>query len=153
MEAWGFKRTLVLRDKTCTNAAQAEFLAHRHIADANRQGFVLEYQMRGHTAVSLVDGSRAVWAPDTIVEVDDEEFGISGLFWVESVTFRRPPSTTTLVLMRPGDLVFGGDDNGGGVGAPVHALKGTAPGGKRNELDLLGLRPFSAFRGNPLETK
>jgi prophage tail gpP-like protein len=149
MENWGFKRTLVLRDKTCTNAAQAEFLAHRHIAEANRQGFMLEYQMRGHTAVSLIDGSRAVWAPDTIVQVEDEEFGISGLFWVESVTFRRPPSTTTLTLMRPGDLVFGGDDDGGtsaGGAAPVvpHALgRTTTTKDTRDELDVLGIRPFT----------
>lgn len=143
MEAWGFHRPLILRDKTCTNGQQAEFLAHRHIADANRKGFVLEYQMRGHTAVSLVDGSRAVWAPDTIVEVNDEEFGISGLFWVESVTFRRPPSTTTLVLMRPSDLVFGGDDNGGGGGAAAAVPKSTGKTSgpdDRDELAILGLR-------------
>lgn len=153
MENWGFHRTLVLRDKTCTSAKQAEFLAHRHICEANRKGFVLEYQMRGHTAISLLDGSRAVWAPDTMVEVEDEEFGISGVFWVESVTFRRPPSTTTLVLMRPSDLVFGGDEDGGGGGGAVavHPLKGTSPDSLRgkSEMALFGF-PFTAFLGNPL---
>ena len=156
MENWGFHRTLVLRDKTCTNGKQAEFLAHRHIAEANRKGFVLEYKMRGHTAISLIDGSRSVWTPDTIVQVEDEEFGLSGLFWVESVTFRRPPSTTTISLMRPCDLVFGGDDDGGsggtGTAVGVHAAKGTDPKTMkgRNELDVFGVRPFTAFGGNPL---
>jgi prophage tail gpP-like protein len=53
---------------------------------------------------------RAVWAPDTVVRVLDDEHGISGDFWIEGVTFRGSSShgtTTELTLMRPEDLVFG----------------------------------------------
>jgi hypothetical protein len=88
-----------------------------------------------------------VWAPDTIVDVDDDEFGISGQFWVESVTFKRPPTTTTLVLMRPSDLVFGepGENKVEGK-SPVTGKPSTnanATSKDRDELDILGLRRFS----------
>lgn len=148
MQGYGFDRPLVLRDKTCTSDKQAQFLAQRHIADANRKGIRLEYTVKGHSAISLVDGARVVWAPDTMVDVQDDEFGLSSTFWVESVTFHRPPTTTTIVLMRPEDLVFGGDDNdstaasgGAHAGAPKPAP--AKPADTRDELDILGLRkPF-----------
>lgn len=111
MQAFGFNRPLVLRDKQTQTAEQAEFLARRHIAESNRQGRRLEYVMRGHSTPSLQGDGRAVWAPDTIVQVDDDEFGLSDNFWIESVTFRRnPQTTTTLSLMRTDDLIFGADD-------------------------------------------
>jgi prophage tail gpP-like protein len=114
----GYDRKLVLRDANCTSEAQAEFLARRKIAEGCRAGFQLEYTMRGHSTPSLIDGSRCVWAPDTIVQVDDDELGIHDNYWVEGVVFRRnPQTTTTLHLMRVKDLVFGSDDADDTIGA------------------------------------
>ena len=40
-------------------------------------------------------------------EVFDEEFGLEGEYWIESVEFSRSPQTKTkLTLMRPQDLLF-----------------------------------------------
>ena len=48
-----------------------------------------------------------MWAPDTVVAVDDGEYGIQGNYYIERVVFRRGPETTTeLTLQRPEDLVF-----------------------------------------------
>ena len=52
-------------------------------------------------------GVRAVWTPNTVVDVQDEEFGLFGPWYLSSVTMRRGPETTTeLTLMRPEDCVF-----------------------------------------------
>ena len=111
MAAYGITRPLVLRDKQCTNATEAEFMARRYIAQAGREGVRLEYTLRGHSAPSLISGGgRAVWAIDTMVEVDDDELGIHEPYWVESVHFNRPPTTTTISLVRVADLVFGADE-------------------------------------------
>ena len=65
---------------------------------------------RSHT-VPAIGGGRCVWAPDTIVEIDDQEIGVQGEMWVESVQFRREPHTTTrIVLMRPDDLLYATED-------------------------------------------
>lgn len=145
MQAYGFKRPLILRDKTCTDEKQAGYLARRHLAECARQGIHLEYTVKGHSTRSIIDGSRCVWAPDTVVDVDDDEFGLQGRFWVESVTFRRPPTTTTVTLMRLSDLVFGeigtGENEVEGkspmTGKPASNAKATP---SKDEMDLLGLK-------------
>lgn len=101
-------RPLVLRDVNITNTEQAEFYALRKLAETRRAGWSLTYIVAGHTIPSLQTNSRAVWAPDTTVDVQDDELGISGKFYIEKVVFKRGPATTTeLTLQRPGDLVFG----------------------------------------------
>lgn len=107
---YGESKPLVIRDADAKDTATAEFHARRKLAEAARSGWALGYTMAGHTAPAL-GGGRAVWAPDTIVEVDDDEYGIHGTYWIESVTFRRDPQTTTeLVLMDPQHLAFLGSD-------------------------------------------
>ncbi len=107
MTALGLKRPLVVRDENVTNEEQAVFYARRKIAESIRNGWNLTYTVAGHTVPSLQNGQRAVWAPDTMVTVDDQEFGISGDYYIEKVTFRRNPATTTeLTLLRPDGLVF-----------------------------------------------
>ena len=70
----------------------------------------LSYTLAGHTTPRIGGRDRVVWAVDTVVEVDDQELGIAGTFWIEAVEFSRGPETnTTITLMRPGDLVFGGE--------------------------------------------
>lgn len=109
MRSWGFTKTFAAVDDDAKSVAQAEHLARCKCAAARRAGWELVYTVRGHTAPSRVGGGRAVWTPDTIVEVIDDEYGISGLFWIEGVTFRGGPQgrTTELALTRPSDLVFG----------------------------------------------
>jgi len=100
-------RSIVIRDTHCHNNAQAAYLAQRKLAEARRHGFQLVYTMAGLSTPTL-NGSRAVWTPDTMVEVKDEEFGIDAVYWIESVEFSRQPHTTTTIrLMRPFDCVFG----------------------------------------------
>lgn len=107
MTALGLKRPLVLHDDNVTNEEQAVFYARRKIAESIRNGWNLTYTVAGHTIPSLQTGQRAVWAPDTIVTIDDDEFGLSDNYYIEKVTFRRNPATTTeLTLLRPDSLVF-----------------------------------------------
>jgi prophage tail gpP-like protein len=110
MVSWGFYKPLVVRDANVSNTEQASYLAARKLAEARRHGWVLEYTVSGHTTPSLVGGGRAVWTPDTVVTIEDDELGLHGDYYLERVDFRRGPETTTrLKLMRPMDLIFGGD--------------------------------------------
>lgn len=103
----GYNKPFAMREDKLSSAAEALFVARRKCAEARRQDWQLNYVVSGHTIPSLVANRRAVWTVDTVVEVIDDEFFLSGNFWVESVTFRRNPSTTTeLNLMRVEDVVF-----------------------------------------------
>lgn len=107
----GFDRPLVVRDHKCSTPGQSEAIARRKIAESRRASWNLSYTLAGHTAPRIDSADRIVWAVDTVVEVDDQELGLRGSFWVETVEFSRGPETrTTITLMRPGDLVFGGED-------------------------------------------
>lgn len=107
MKAWGFNRPLVLRDAKCANEKQAEYLARRKMAECRRSGWNLSYTVAGHTFPVLGTGERGTWTPDTVVDVDDDELGLYGSFYVEQVAFKRSPQTTTdLTLLRPADLIF-----------------------------------------------
>lgn len=115
------KKTHIKDDKVRT-VAQALFLARRKIAESRRAGWSLSYTVAGHTAPALTGGGQAIWQPDTVVEVVDDELGIEGPMYVESVTYRRSPHTTTTIkLLRIEDLIFAEED--------VTAQKaGTRPG-------------------------
>lgn len=106
MVDWGFNRPFVAHDVNVANEQQAAFYASRKLAEFRRAGWSLQYTVAGHS-VPAIGGGRAVWAPDTVVDVQDDELGLYGPYYVESVTFRRPPTTTTLVLQRPEDLLYG----------------------------------------------
>lgn len=113
MIALGYDRPFVAKDVNVTNADQAAFYARRKLAETRRDGFQLEYTVSGHTAPSI-GGGRAVWTPDTIVDVQDDEFGLHESFWIEGVIFRRDESggtTTQLRLMRPSDLIFASNES------------------------------------------
>jgi prophage tail gpP-like protein len=113
---------LVFRDTHCHTDAEGAYYARRKIAEERRAGWRLEYRIAGLTLPYAGDGgnSRAVIIPDTIVSVHDEELGIDGPFYIETVVRSRTPATTTTIrLMRPEDLVFGGpqdDESVGGTG-------------------------------------
>lgn len=110
MQAFGFERLRTFRDVNVTSDEEASFYAARKIAETRRAGFRLHYTVAGLTVPAIGGAGRAVWTPDTVVEVDDDEIGLHGSFWIENVAFRAPPTTTTLRLMRPDDLVFGSDE-------------------------------------------
>lgn len=107
MVAYGIHRPRVIRDENVRTEAQAEHFARRAIAESARAGWQLRYTVAGHTTPAI-GGGRAVWTPDTMVEVEDDEIGIHGAFYLESCVYRRGPETTTeLTLMRPEHLIFG----------------------------------------------
>lgn len=100
MLALGFNKPLCVKDDRCKTLAQADQLARQKISEARRSAWQLQYTVAGHTTESLA-GGRAIWTQDTTVEVDDDELGIKGVFYIESVgKTRRPETTSTLNLMR-----------------------------------------------------
>lgn len=126
---FGALRSLVARDKHCQNNAQAVYLAQRKLAEGRRHGFQLVYTMSGLSAPALAGGGntindRAIWTPDTVVDVIDDEFGIQGHFWIDSVEQRRTPQTTTTIrLMHVNDVIFGTPDFEGANGTTVKGFK------------------------------
>jgi prophage tail gpP-like protein len=111
----GYTNFWVKKDKHVTSSKQADFLAHRKAAQDQRHGFELTYKVSGHT-VPAIAGGRAAWTVDTIVNVQDDELGLSGPFWIENVSMRRDMgggTTTEIKLLKPDYLVFGGEDEGG----------------------------------------
>ena len=105
MAALGFKRRVTYRDVNVMDEKQAEKYARHKIAEMNRAGWSLTYTLQGHTAPAK-KGGRAVIVPDTMAEVEDDELGLSGTYYVEAVEHRAPPTTTVVTLMRPQDLVW-----------------------------------------------
>lgn len=109
MEALGYKRPKCIKDADCANQKQAEFMAAKEIADSRRAGSALEYTVSGHTA-PRIGGGRVTWAPDMVVEVDDDMIGVKGSYWVDRVHFSRSignGTTTQLVLQDLDTLIYG----------------------------------------------
>lgn len=106
---------IVFRDVHTHSSAEAALFARRKLAEERRNGFLLEYTVSGLTMPYLPSGGsdRAVICVDTVVQVQDEHLGIDDNFYIESVTRKRSPETTTAMrLMRLADLIFGTDDDG-----------------------------------------
>jgi len=105
MAALGFTKKHCHQDDKCTSSKQAELYARRTAAKARRAGWSLSYTVKGHT---VPHGSgMAVWTPNAIVHVIDEELGFDGPYWIESVEHRGAPQTeTTINLMRPEDAIL-----------------------------------------------
>lgn len=107
MTGYGFNNVRVVNDHDCHTNEEAEFAARRFIAEERRAGWQLEYTVAGHRKPNAQGTGIATWSPDTTVQVDDQELNIHGKFFIESVTYRRKPeTTTTFTLMRPEDLQF-----------------------------------------------
>lgn len=102
----GSLKAISFRDVNVTTVGQAEFYGERRLAEFNRAGWHLQYTVPGHTFPNLVTGSTSTWAPNTMVTVDDDELGIHGDYYLEEVTFSRPPTQTVLTLMDPTHLIF-----------------------------------------------
>jgi prophage tail gpP-like protein len=109
---YGLTRPGAIHDSVVQSSAEAAYLARRKLAEERRRGWRLSYTLSG-CRLPLVGGSgeTAIVVPDTVVKVDDEETGITENLYIESVRKQRGPATTTTVhLMRPADLIFGGSD-------------------------------------------
>lgn len=101
-------KRIVVHDSDVKNREQCEFVARRIISEERRAGWQLEYTVAGHTVFNAdADDRVATWGPDVMVQVDDEELGMHGPFYLEACTYSRNPQTMTkLTLMRPSDLLF-----------------------------------------------
>jgi prophage tail gpP-like protein len=101
------KKILPIHDNDIQTVKQAQHFARRRMAELNREGWQLSYVMSGLSTMQSANGARALWTPNTVVEVDDNELGIHGNFWVEEVQMKiTPQSTTTVRLMRLSDMFF-----------------------------------------------
>lgn len=108
--ARGYRTVVVYRDANVQNKDQCEFFCRRKLAEERRNGYQLSYTVAGHTLPAIGGGRRAVVTPDTTIEVIDEVLGIEETMYIETVRRQRHDRTTTsLRLMRLGDLLFGGD--------------------------------------------
>jgi prophage tail gpP-like protein len=108
----GYEQPIAFKDANTHSDAEAAFFARRKLAEERRAGYRLEYTIAGlRLPLSDGSGSWAVVTPDTTVQVDDLELGISSTFYIDSVRRTRSPATlSTIRLMRLGDLVFGSDE-------------------------------------------
>lgn len=90
------------RDDECKSVQDAEFVARRLASEERRAGWSLQYTLSGHTYPS-----GGIYSFDTMCKVKDDELGIEGDLYVESVSYsRKPETTTTITLMRPEDMLF-----------------------------------------------
>lgn len=113
MVALGFTRNKVVADPQANNDKRAAYLCKRLAAEDRRQSWTLTYTVKGHTTIGLTGQDRLVWAVDTLVTVRDDELGIYGDMWIESLAFRcdaNGGTTTEITMVRPSDLIFGDPD-------------------------------------------
>lgn len=116
MQNYGFDKNIVVHDADVKTQAECEYVARRILSEQRRNGWKLDYTVSGHIVPSQNSYTGvAVWGPDTIVNVSDEEMHVDGddslnfktNFYLEAVTYSRSPHThTKLHLVRPGDLLY-----------------------------------------------
>lgn len=112
----GYNKNLVVHDQDVKDQAECEYVARRMICEERRAGWQLEYTVAGHQVPSSKSATGvAIWGPDTVIRVDDEEIhngsnpslNFKKNFYLEAVTYSsNPQKTTKLTLMRPEDLLF-----------------------------------------------
>lgn len=110
IDEYGDESEVVFHDEHVQSKLEADYVAWRRIAEERREGWRLSYTVSGHKVPSLIAPNvRAIWGPDTMADVQDDELGIYGSHWLDTVTFRRNPQTETQIkLLRPRDLLFAG---------------------------------------------
>lgn len=98
---------ILFRDCNVQSTEQAEFTAQRKIVEERRNGWNLTYTVSGHRLPTVNGDKWGVITPDTVILVEDDEYGINDVYYVETVTRRRNPQTETDIrLMRIQDLIF-----------------------------------------------
>ena len=90
-------RPLVVHDPSIRTADEALRRAKRELAQQNTRAFTLEYEVYGHGQGPYL------YAIDTVAEVDDEEIGVNGIYWISARTFRgsRDQGRTTRLRLLP----------------------------------------------------
>jgi prophage tail gpP-like protein len=98
---------VTFRERNCFTNEQCENFAWRRMAEERRNGFQLHYRVAGHTLPLFgMTSAQAVIVEDTVVAVDDEELGIKGNFYIDTVHRQRHPQTETIIrLCRPSDII------------------------------------------------
>jgi prophage tail gpP-like protein len=112
MLGYGFPRgrRRSARVDTVQSSSEALKMAWRMRADDRRDAWNVTYPVSGHTVPALNGRSindRAVWSPDTTVQVDDDEYGLYGTYYISDVQFQRDGAgtRTMLQLIDPADWV------------------------------------------------
>jgi prophage tail gpP-like protein len=108
----GLLDVITYYDDDVKNDKEAEYLARKYASEERRSGWELSYTVGGHRTPSLINDGIAVWGPDTAAKVIDEELGIEGPRYIESVTYScNDKSLTRLELIRPEDLLYLADED------------------------------------------
>ena len=114
MVSLGLTKQWSKKDDLAKTSKQAEHLARRHAAEEARNGWYVPLTIKGHTWPLLGSESRyAVPSIDTVVELDDDEYGLHEPLWIGELAMRgdgkSEGTTTDLTFFRPRHLVFGDD--------------------------------------------
>lgn len=111
MVDYGIDRVRTIKDFKGSTVDAAKRFAKRKIAEMRRIGFGFTYEVVGHSWQSDDGRDSAIFTPDTIAHIDDQEHGYTGPLWLESVDFTRGPDTKTqFTCMRPNDVRYFGDE-------------------------------------------
>lgn len=107
--------TRVIKDPNCKSIHQANYRARKECAAERRANRSFVYVIPHRHTMPLIENpaQRGIIAPDTVVHVRDDEFGINGPMWVERVKFSKSVTGgtfTEVTLLDPGDLIFGDDE-------------------------------------------
>lgn len=98
---------IAFRDAHVQSIEQCVNYGNRKLAEERREGFQLWYTIAGHTLPCIGQGGVAVVTIDTLVQVEDQELGISAPFYIDSLVRSRSPDTHTRIrLVRPNDIVL-----------------------------------------------
>jgi len=102
------KNPKIIRDKEVKSNEHAANLARQQIAEERRSGWKLSYRYQGHTLPGLLSNEPVLLAPDTIIEIQDDEYGLQGELYIEETTLVGDEGTTyTMVeVLRPEDCFF-----------------------------------------------
>lgn len=104
MKAFGINRPWVGKDEKIKTAAQADQYVKRKMCDERRASFHLVYRVAGHTTTGA-NGEEILWAPETVVDVDDDELDLHRKMYVESVRMIGFPQITELKVCRLPDIL------------------------------------------------
>lgn len=99
-------RLLYLKDDASRNPEQLERAARRAIAERLKDTLSYRVTVRGHADPD----SGAIWAVNTMVQVDDAITGVSEPLWIERRALRYAPgagATTELACWRPESFQIG----------------------------------------------
>jgi prophage tail gpP-like protein len=98
-----FQTSKVVRDNSIKTKEDAQHRAEYELALSKQGARAAEYSVFGHSQNGVI------WAPDTIVQVDDDVAGIHGPMYVTARTFSRSNRQipqTSLKLVDPGSIVL-----------------------------------------------